>query len=85
MQGKVVAANRNLGVIVVETDGDGCVIFEVSGMQIAGVSVGEVVEGDWAGASEVLLNNASNGNTIQARVQRAGVGRSEAIGSASIF
>lgn len=85
MKGKIIAANRNLGVIAVETEGNSCIVFEVSGLFAGGINVGEEIEGDWSNAGEVVLNNLVSGDTIQARVQRQGVSRSEAVGSLSIF
>lgn len=79
MNGKIVAVNRNAGVIVVETDVQNCVVLKTAGLVF--FAVGEQVEGDWNGTDQIVVNNLTSGGKLHAHVQQTNATRSEAVGS----
>lgn len=83
MHGTIVAINRNLGAVVVETQSHQCVLLETSGpMPFA---IGETVQGAWDQPGEIILQNPATGAHIYARVQQTNATRSEAVGSMTVF
>jgi hypothetical protein len=83
MSGTIVALNRNLGAVVVETQTHQCVLLETSGLMP--FSIGEMVEGAWDQPGEIVLHNPATGVHIRARVQKTNATRSEAVGSMTVF
>jgi hypothetical protein len=83
MNGTIVALNRNIGVLVVQTDDKSCVVLEAPG--VVTFTVGEQVQGDWNQPGKIVIENLTNGGQLHARVQKTNVTRSEAIGSMSII
>lgn len=79
MNGKIVAVNRNAGVIVVETDVQNCVVLKTAG--VVYFAVGEEVEGDWNETDQIVIKNLSSGFELHAHVQQTNATRSEAVGS----
>lgn len=83
MHGTIVAVNRNLGVIVVQTVAQSCVVLEATGLLT--LTLGEQVDGDWDATDEIIVHNLSTGDQLHARVQKTNVTRSEAVGGMAII
>lgn len=83
MNGKIIAINRNLGVIVVETQTHRCVVLEATGL--LAFTVGEQVDGDFEQLGDIQLHNLSTGDKVHARVQTTNVSNGDAIGTMSVF
>lgn len=83
MNGTIVAINRNLGAVVVETQSHQCVLLEASGLMP--FTIGETIEGAWDQPGEIILQNPATGAHIYARVQKINATRSEAVGSMTVF
>ena len=83
MNGLIVAINRNLGIIVVETQTHRCVVLEASGLMP--FTIGEQVEGDFDQLGEIKLQNLSTGDHVHAKVQTTNASRSDAVGSMTVF
>jgi len=83
MQGIIVAVNRNIGVVVVETSVHKCVVLETKGRIT--LNIGEELAGDWDMPGEIIVHNLANGDEIRAEVHKINVSRSEAVGSMSFF
>ena len=83
MNGTIVAVNRNVGVIVVETDTQDCVVLKATGLVF--FTVGEQVEGDWNATDQIVVKNLSSGGQINAHVQQTNATRSEAVGSMTVI
>jgi len=83
MNGKIVAVNRNVGVIVVETSAQKCVVLKTTGLVY--FSVGEEVEGDWNETEQIVVKNLTSGAQIHAHVQQTNATRSEAVGSMTVI
>ncbi|MCR4376950.1 MAG: hypothetical protein NUV50_02525 [Rhodospirillales bacterium] len=83
MNGTIVAINRNLGALVVETQSHQCVVLEAPGpMPFA---IGEIIEGAWDQPGEIILQNPATGAHVYARVQQTNITRSQAVGSTTVF
>ena len=83
MNGRIVAVNRNLGVLVVETATQSCVVLEAKAL--LSLIVGEDVDGDWNAPGQIVVQNLTSGGEFQAHVQKVNVSRGEAVGSVSLF
>lgn len=83
MQGIIVAVNRNIGVVVVETNAHKCVVLETKGRLT--LNIGEELAGDWESPGEIIVHNLANGDEIRAEVHKINVSRTEAVGSMSFF
>jgi len=81
MNARVVAVNRNLGVVVVQTDTHNCVVLDVDATQT--FVIGEDVAGDWDQPGAIVVHNLTNGDKLSARVQKVNATRSEAVGGMS--
>lgn len=83
MNGTIVAVNRNLGVVVVQTDEQNCVVLEASGL--LSFTIGDEVHGDWDQPGEIVVQNQTSGDQLHARVQKTNITRSEAVGAMSFI
>lgn len=83
MSGTVVAINRNLGVVVVETKAHQCVVLEAT--SLLPFTIGETINGAWDQPGEIVLSNPITGMHAHARVQKINATRSEAVGSMTVF
>ena len=53
MKGTVVAVNRQLGAVVVETPGNQCMVLETLGRITA--EIGDEISGDWSEAGSKII------------------------------
>lgn len=83
MKGNIIAANRNLGILVVKTAESGCVVL--SSRSTFSLNVGDEVEGEWARPGETVVLNLNTGEQLNVDVKQTGVPQGEAIGSLSMF
>lgn len=83
MNGTIVAVNRNLGMVVVETETQKCVVLETKGR--LPFTVGEIVDGAWDQPGEIIMQNIATGEHAHATVQKTNASRSDAVGSMTVF
>lgn len=83
MKGTVVAVNRRLGVLVVETEAHNCVVLQTRGRLT--FSIGETVIGDWHVRGDITVHNLARGTDILAQVQKTGASRGEAVSSMAVI
>ena len=83
MNGIVVAVNRNLGVIVVETEMRKCVVLDATGL--LSLTIGEELEGDWDSPGEIIVQNLTSGGQLHVQVQTSNATLSEAVGSMTVI
>lgn len=85
MNGTVIAASRNLGIVVIQTDTQGCAVLEIEGLWANPLQVGERIEGQRDEHGVITLYHPDTGEPLVALVQREGVSRGEAVSSMSII
>lgn len=83
MNAIIVAANRTLGVFVVETDDNQCVVLEASGK--LSLSIGETLDGDWNAIGEITVRHPSSGEMLIVRIRPTDGSRSDAISSIAVI
>jgi hypothetical protein len=83
MKGIIVAANRTLGVFVVETDNQQCVVLETTSH--LPLSIGEELDGDWDAAGHIIVHHPSSDETFNVRVRQTEGSRHDAIGSVAVI
>jgi len=83
MKGTIVAINRQLGALVVETVGHKCMVLETLSRVYA--EVGDEIEGDWSEVGSTLINNVTKGTQMQTVLQTIGVSRNEAVGRMTVL
>lgn len=83
MKGSVIAANRNLGMLVVKHEAGGYVLL--TSANIFALNVGDQVEGEWARAGETVMLNATTGHQVHVHVEQFDLSQGEAIGALSMF
>ena len=83
MNGNIVAVNRSLGVIVVETRTRKCVVLSAKGL--SSLSIGAKVVGDWNAEGPLTVKCLSTGDEHPAEIISADSTRSEAVGSMAII
>ena len=85
MHGTVIAASRNLGIVVIQTDTQGCAVLEVKGLWADPLDIGERIEGQRDEQGVITLRHPVSGQALVALVQREGISRGEAVSSMSII
>ena len=83
MKGSIIAANRNLGVVVVQTPDDGCVV--IASPSILSLKVGDEIEGNMGNVGEALVMNVTTGEQVTVHIQETGVPRGEAVGTMAVI
>lgn len=83
MNGNIVAVNRSLGVIVVETLTRKCVVLSAKGL--SALTIGAKVTGDWAADGEMTVTCVESGTEHPAEILLADSTRSEAVGSMALI
>jgi len=81
--GTVVAVNHNLGIFVVEAADATCMILEAVGR--LAIDVGDTVNADWPAPDFINVANLSQNCEMQAKVQRTGTSRGDAISSMAVI
>lgn len=85
MNGTVIAASRNLGIVVIQTDTQGCAVLEIKNLWGTPLDVGERIEGRRDEHGVLTLLHPGSGEPLVALVQREGISRGEAVSSMSII
>lgn len=83
MKGTIVAINRQLGAVVVETQDHKCVLLETLGRLSA--DIGDEIEGDWSELGSKLVENITRGGQIQMTLQNNNISRNEAVGRMTVL
>lgn len=83
MKGTIVAINRQLGAVVVETQEHKCAVLDTMGRLNA--DVGDEIEGDWTERGSKLIENITRGNQMQMTLQDVGISRNEAVGRMTVL
>lgn len=83
MNGNIVAVNRSLGVIVVETSTRKCVVLSARGL--ASLTIGAEVTGDWSADGDMTVTCVATGAEHPAEILSTDSTRSEAVGSMAII
>lgn len=83
MKGTIVAINRQLGAVVVETENHKCVVLETYGRISA--DIGDHIEGDWSEVGSKTVENITRGDQMQMTLQDTGISRSEAVGRMTVL
>ena len=83
MRGTIVAINRHLGTVVVETEDKKCAVLETYGRISA--DVGDAIEGDWAMSGPLTVTNVTRASEMQMTLQNGDITRSEAIATTTII
>ena len=85
MNGTVIAASRNLGVVVVQTDTHGCIVLDVKGLLTSTLAVGDRVETRSDDRGNITLHHPDSGDDFAVHIQGEGLSRGEAVSSVSII
>lgn len=83
MKGIIVAANRTLGVFVVETGNQQCVVLETPSN--LSLSIGEELSGDWNATGDIAVHHPGSGETISVRVRPTDGSRHDAISAVAVI
>lgn len=83
MKGTIVAINRQLGALVVETLAHKCMVLET--LSRVNAEVGDEIEGDWSEVGSTRINNLTKGTQMQIVLQTIGVSRNEAVGRMTVL
>lgn len=83
MNGNIVAVNRSLGVIVVETSTRQCVVLSARGL--SSLTIGAQVTGDWGAEGNMTVTCVASGAEHPAEILSADSTRSEAVGSMALI
>ncbi len=83
MKGTIVAINRHLGAVVVETENHKCVVLETMGRLNA--DIGDQILGNWSERGNTTLENITRGDQMHMNLQDTNISRSEAVGRMTII
>lgn len=83
MKGTIVAINRQLGAVVVETVDKTCAVLETLGRLNA--EVGDEIDGDWSETGSAQIENLTRGSQMHMTLQTTGISRSEAVGRMTVL
>ena len=83
MKGIIVAANRTLGVFVIETDDQQCLVLETPSN--LSLSIGEELNGDWHATGDIPAHHPNSGETITVRVRPTDGSRHDAISAVAVI
>lgn len=83
MNGHIVAVNRSLGVIVVETLTRRCIVLSARGL--ASLNIGAEVTGDWGADGNMTVTCVATGFNHPAKILLADSTRTEAVGSMAVI
>lgn len=83
MNGTIVAINRQLGTLVVETIDKKCAVLETFGRITA--NIGDQIEGEWTPSGAFPVNNVTSGERMNMTLQDADISRYEAVGRMTVI
>lgn len=83
MRGTIVAINRHLGTVVVETADRRCAVLETYGRITA--EIGDAIDGDWSMPGSLTVTNLTRDDEMQMTLQHADISRNEAIASTTVI
>jgi len=83
MNGTIVAINRQLGTLVVETIDKKCAVLETFGRITA--NIGDQIEGEWIPSGPFSVNNVTSGERMNMTLQDADISRYEAVGRMTVI
>jgi len=83
MKATIVAINRQIGALVVETEERKCAVLETYGRLNA--DIGDEMEGDWSEPGSKLINNVTRGDQLRITLQDNNMSRNEAVGRMTVL